>query len=89
LGEPGMPEVLLWSLSSQFHCTVSPGWIVTDEGEKDKSPPGATVTMTVAPLAMVGQTARAAAILITPAARRTEEVFIASSKATRTMKDLR
>jgi hypothetical protein len=84
-----MPEVLLWSLSFQFHCTVSPGWIVTDEGEKTKSPPGPTVTMTVAPLAMVGKRAMAVAILITLAARRTEEVFIASSKATRTREDLR
>jgi hypothetical protein len=60
LGEPGVPEVLLWPLALQVHCTVSPGWIVTDEGV-NTNPPFATVTVTVALLATVGQKARSAA----------------------------
>jgi hypothetical protein len=68
--------VLLWPLASQVHCTVSPVWIVTDGGENWRRPPGATVTMTVAPLATVGQKARSGAIVTTTAAMRSEEVFI-------------
>ena len=72
---PGEPEVLLWPLELQVHCTVSPCWIVTDEGEK-KNPPSPTVTVTVAPLATVGQKARSGAIVITTAAMRSKDVFI-------------
>jgi len=75
-GEPGEPEVLLWPLELQVHCTVSPGWIVTDEGENAKKPPAPTVTVTVAPLATVGQKARSGAIVITTAAMRSKEVLI-------------
>jgi len=77
LGDPGEPEVLLWPLELQVHCTVSPGWIVTDEGEK-KNPPLPTVTVTVAALATLAQKARSGAIVTTTAAMRSEEVFIAS-----------
>jgi len=77
LGEPGVPEVLLWPLELQLHCTVSPGWIVTDEGEK-KNPPLPTITVTVAPLATVGQKASSEATVTTTAAMRSEEVFIIS-----------
>jgi len=77
LGDPGEPEVLLWPLELQVHCTVSPGWIVTDEGEK-KNPPFPTVTVTVAALATLAQKARSGAIVTTTAAMRSEEVFIAS-----------
>ncbi len=77
LGEPGVPEVLLWPLELQVHCTVSPRWIVTDEGVNMK-PPSPTVTVTVAPLATVGQKARSGAIVTTTAAMRSEEVFIIS-----------
>jgi hypothetical protein len=69
--------VLLWPVELQVHCTVSPGWIVTDEGEK-KNPPLPTITVTVAPLATVGQKARSEAIVTTTAAMRSEEVFIIS-----------
>jgi hypothetical protein len=47
LGIPGVPEVLLWKSSPQVQRTVSPGRIVTDEGEKTNAPLGATVTLTV------------------------------------------
>jgi len=50
-GIPGIPEVLLWKLAPHVHRTVSPGLIVTDEGEKTRLPFGATVTSTVAALA--------------------------------------
>src|SRR4029077_10742341 len=43
LGTPGVPEVLLWPEEPQFHCTVSPASIVTEEGKK-KKPPFPTVT---------------------------------------------
>jgi len=69
-----MPEVLLWSLSSQFHCTVSPGWIVTDEGEKERSPPGPTVTMTV--VAAVAVVARMTAAMSQSGRFNREEVFM-------------
>jgi hypothetical protein len=77
LGDPGEPEVLLWPLELHVHCTVSPGWIVTDEGEK-KNPPLPTVTVTVAALAILAQKARSGAIVTTTAAMRSEEVFIIS-----------
>jgi hypothetical protein len=77
LGEPGVPEVLLWPVELQVHCTVSPGWIVTDEGENVK-PTAPTITVTVAPLATVGQKARTGAIVTTTAAMRSKEVFIIS-----------
>ena len=77
LGEPGVPEVLLWPVELQVHCTVSPAWIVTDEGTKQKQL-GPTITVTVAPLATVAQKARSGAIVTTTAAMRSEEVFIAS-----------
>jgi hypothetical protein len=76
LGKPGEPEVLLWPLALQVHCTVSPGWIVTDGGENWK-PPSPTVTVTVAPLTTAGPKARNKAIVAT-AVTRSEEVFIAS-----------
>src|ERR1022692_3198313 len=79
LGKPGEPEVLLWPSSLQVHCTVSPSWIATDAGENWRRPPGATVTVTVTPLATVEQKARSGAIVTTTAAMRSEEVFIASS----------
>jgi len=78
VGDPGEPEVLLWPLELQVHCTVSPGWIVTDGGENASKPSAPTVTVTVAPLATVGQKARSGAIVTTTAAMRSEEVFIAS-----------
>jgi hypothetical protein len=53
LGIPGDPEVVLWPSELKVHRTVSPGWIVTEEGEK-KSPPLPTATSTVAPVATVG-----------------------------------
>jgi hypothetical protein len=67
LGESGEPEVLLCPLALQVHFTVSPGWIVIDSGEKLK-PPAPTVTVNVALLAAVGQSARSVAkIRTTPA----------------------
>ena len=57
LGEPGVPEVLVWPLEDQVHCTVSPCWMVRDEGEK-KNPPSPTVTVTVVAIATVGLNAR-------------------------------
>jgi hypothetical protein len=50
-GIPGVPEVLLWKVAAHVHRTVSPGLIVTDEGENMSAPFGATVTSTVAALA--------------------------------------
>ena len=59
-GAPGVPEVLLCiggppypSSELQVHCTVSPGWIVTDAGEKQKQPLP-TVTVTVVAFPAVG-----------------------------------
>ena len=52
-GIPGVPEVLLWPLELQVQRTVSPGSIVTDEGEK-KNPPLPTVTSTVLAVAALG-----------------------------------
>ena len=77
LGDPGEPEVLVWPLELQVHSTVSPAWIVTDGGTKHKqlSP---TVTVTMAPLATVGQKASSGAIVTTIAAMRSEELFIAT-----------
>jgi len=76
VGDPGEPEVLLWPLELQVHCTVSPGWIVTDGGENANKPPAPTVTVTVAPLATGGQKASSGAIVTTTAAMRSKEVFI-------------
>jgi hypothetical protein len=67
--------VEVWPLELQLHCTVSPGWIVTDEGAKQKQL-GPTITVTVAPLATVGQKARSGAIVATTAAMRSKEVLI-------------
>jgi len=75
-GEPGVPEVEVWPLALQLHCTVSPGWIVTDEGENANKPSAPTVTVTVAALVTVGQKARNGAIITTIAAMRSKEVFI-------------
>ena len=69
--------MLLWPVELQLHITVSPGWIVTDEGTKHKQL-GPTITVTVAPLATVGWKARSGAIVTTTAAMRSKEVFIAS-----------
>jgi len=74
-GEPGVPEVEVWPLELQLHCTVSPGWIVTDEGTKQKQL-GPTITVTVAALVTVGQKVRSGAIATTTAAMRSKEVFI-------------
>ena len=48
-----LPEVLLWTLELQVHWTVSPGWIVIDEGGK-KRPPLPTVTVKVVAVARDG-----------------------------------
>jgi hypothetical protein len=77
LGAPGEPEVVLWPLELAVHLTVSPCWIVTDEGEKI-NPPSPIVTLTVAALATVGQKASSGAIVATIAAIRSEEIFIAA-----------
>jgi hypothetical protein len=69
--------VEVWPLELQLHCTVSPGWIVTDEGTKQKQS-GPTITVTVAALVTVGQKARNGAIITTIAAMRSKEVFIIS-----------
>jgi hypothetical protein len=53
-GIPGEPEVVLWPLELNVQRTRSPGRIVTDEGEKTKSPLGPTVTSTVVALAAFG-----------------------------------
>jgi hypothetical protein len=39
-----VPLVTVWCDPAQTHCTVSPGWIVTVEGEKVKLLLGPTVT---------------------------------------------
>jgi len=52
-GIPGVPEVLLWPLELHVQRTLSPGSIVTDEGEK-KNPPLPTVTSTVLAVAAFG-----------------------------------
>ena len=57
VGAPGEPEVLLWPVELQVHSTVSPGWIVTDEGENTK-PPLPTMTVTVVALAGDGPNPR-------------------------------
>lgn len=54
-GAPGEPEVLLWQLAIQVHWTVSPGWIVTDGGEKRLL---LTVTIKVVALARDGLSAK-------------------------------
>jgi hypothetical protein len=50
---------------------------VTEEGLK-KNPPGPTITVTVAALAIVGWKTRNGAMITTNTAMRSEEVFIAS-----------
>ena len=77
LGTPGVPEVLLWWFALQVQRTVSPGWIVTEEGVKT-GPPLPTVTVTVAALPTVGLKARTATTMPTNTAKQREEVFIAS-----------
>jgi hypothetical protein len=54
---------------------VSPGWIVTDEGEK-KNPPSPTSTVTVAALATVRWKASSGTIVTINVAMRSENVFI-------------
>jgi hypothetical protein len=76
LGTPGLPEVLLWPVVLQVQSTVSPGWIVTEEGVKT-GPPLPTVEVTVTALPTVGLKARTAATMPTNIAKRREEVFIA------------
>ena len=67
--------MLLCPLALQVHFTVSPCWIVTDSGEKTK-PPLPTVTVTVAPLAAVGQRARIVVRVSTiPTMRSGESLF--------------
>jgi len=69
--------VLLWPVVLQVQRTVSPGWIVTEEGVKT-GPPLPTVTVTVAALATVGLKTRTATITPTNTAKQREDVFIAS-----------
>jgi hypothetical protein len=76
VGWPGVPDVLLCPLELHVHRTVSPGWIVTDAGEKQKQL-GPTNTVTVAALATAGRKTRNKAIAASNAAMRSEEVFIA------------
>jgi hypothetical protein len=73
---PGVPEVVLWKSSAQVQRTVSPGRIVTDEGEKTKLPPGATVTSTVIALAGLGYPIKETAVATTNT-KRQEKMFIA------------
>ena len=74
----------VWPLELQLHCTVSPGWIVTDEGTKQKQL-GPTITVTVAALATVGQKTRSGAIVTTTAAMRSEEIFITTIQLQRSV----
>jgi hypothetical protein len=53
--------------------------MVTEEGEKVKVPPGLTVTVTVAPLALLRQRAKPVATTVATAAMRSERVRIPSS----------
>jgi hypothetical protein len=78
VGWPGVPEVLLCPLELQVHCTVSPRWIVTDAGTKQKQL-GPTMTVTVAALATVEEKARSGAIIHTNIAKRSDEVFMISN----------
>jgi hypothetical protein len=78
LGIPGEPEVVLWPSELKVHRTISPGWIVTEEGEK-KSPPLPTATSTVAPIATVGEKARNVTIVSTDNPVTCNEVFMASA----------
>ena len=77
VGYARIPEVLLCPLVLQVQRTVSPGWIVTEEGVKT-GPPLPTVTATVAALPTVGQKARTATTMAINTAKQREEVFIAS-----------
>jgi hypothetical protein len=69
--------VLLWPFVIQVQRTVSPGRIVTEEGEK-RGAPLPTITVTVAALPTVGLKARTATTTPTNTAKQHEEVFIAS-----------
>jgi hypothetical protein len=74
-GCPGEPDVVLWPPEPQVQRTWSPGWIVTDEGEKTKSPPGPTVTSTVIALAALGYKISEVAAVIKIITRK-EKAFI-------------
>ena len=78
-GIPGVPEVLLWPLELQVHRTVSPGSIVTDEGEK-KNPPLPTVTSTVLAVAELESKNRKIAVASTKSVVRCEKVFMILSR---------
>jgi hypothetical protein len=73
---PLVPEVVVCPLPAHVHCTVSPGWIVTGSGEKQKHWLGSTDTVTVAALAIAAQKARVAAIVGMAAAMRSEEIVL-------------
>ena len=75
LGEPGEPEVLLWTLELQVHCMVSPGWMVIDEGVK-KRPPLPTVTVKVVAVAMDGPRTKSRPMPSTATALWSGEVFM-------------
>jgi len=77
LGAHEEPEVQVCPFSFKVHCTVSPGWIVTDEGEKESSP-FPTVTITVAALPRPNDRPRATAIVATAVILRNEELFMIS-----------
>lgn len=74
-GIPGVPEVLLWPLELHVQRTVSPGSIVTDEGEK-KNPPLPTVTSTVLAVAALADKSRKIAVTSTKIVVRCEKVFM-------------
>ena len=75
LGDPGEPEVLLWPLELQVHWTVSPGWIVTESGEKMK-PPSPTVTVKVVALVWDEPSNRSRLIQNTVATVWSGEIFV-------------
>jgi hypothetical protein len=58
------PEALLCPIELHIQTTESPVWIVTEEGLK-KNPPGPTITVTVAALAIVGWKTRNGAMIAT------------------------
>jgi hypothetical protein len=74
-GIPGEPEVLLCPLELHVQRTVSPGSIVTDEGEK-KNPPLPTATSTVLAVAALGYRTRKIAVASTNSVVRCEKVFM-------------
>ena len=66
---PGVPAVTLCITSCQAHFTVSPGWIVTLEGEKTGIPPSPTSTAwVVAVAALLAARTRKASNAIAPGA---------------------